>query len=594
MMFGPQIRRDAVLFRLWAPRQQLVLIEVDAAPALRMNRTEDGWHELSVKHAGAGSRYMFQLENGIKIPDPASRYQPEDVHGPSEVVDLAPSLSKSDWNGRPWETAIIYEMHVGTFTPQGTFLAAIERLPWLVELGVTAIELMPVGDFPGQRGWGYDGVLWFAPDASYGRPEHLQQLIQAAHDHGIMVFLDVIYNHFGPDGNYLPLYAPIFNEQHHTPWGAAVNFDADGSDVVRQFVIANALYWLQEFRFDGLRFDAVHAMRDDSGRHLLDELGHLIRAATPGRTVHLILENEENQAERLQRDDQFRPVTFTAQWNDDCHHVLHTAATGEHSGYYGEYAGDTEKLGRALAEGFAFQGDLMQYRGRPRGEPSAHLPPTAFISFIQNHDQVGNRARGDRIHHLASKQAMRAIACVYLLCPQVPMIFMGEEFCASSPFPFFCDFSGDLAQSVRDGRRAEFSKFPEFQDPANLAEIPDATALETFESAKLNWDEVDDPEHRDCVDLYRRLIATRRREIVPRLSGLSGHHGRYEVLDDLAVKVQWELNGATLTLLANLKDRPAPSPRMPPGRTIWSVNDEGASYLSAWAVLWSVKDQDIK
>jgi maltooligosyltrehalose trehalohydrolase len=349
---------------------------------------------------------------------------------------------------------VIYELHVGTFTPEGNFQAIIGKLDYLVDLGVTAIEMMPIADFPGRRNWGYDGVLPFAPDSIYGRPDDLKALVDAAHACGIMVFLDVVYNHFGPDGNYLAAYAPqFFNNNRTTPWGAAINYDGPHSRPVRDFAIHNALYWIKEFHLDGLRLDAVHAITDLGPRHLLDELAERVRAAAGARHVHLILENEENAATTLLRNARGQPLHYTAQWNDDLHHVLHVAATGEAAGYYREYKGDTDKLGRALAEGFAFQGEMMAYRGKPRGESSAHLPPGAFVAFIQNHDQIGNRAFGDRLGRIAPPEAVRAVAAMYLLAPQTPMLFMGEEWGASHPFPFFCDFGGELSGAVRNGRR---------------------------------------------------------------------------------------------------------------------------------------------
>jgi malto-oligosyltrehalose trehalohydrolase len=336
---------------------------------------------------------------------------------------------------------------VGSFTPEGTFRSLIEKLDYLVELGITAIELMPIADFPGSRNWGYDGVLLFAPDSSYGRPEDLKAFVDTAHAKGLMVFLDVVYNHFGPDGNYLPIYAPqFFTDRHETPWGAAVNFDGPNRGPVRQFVINNAPYWIKEFHFDGLRLDAVHAVIDESAKHVLEELAERVRALTSERHVHLILEEEENQAHWLNRSFRGRAHLYTAQWNDDVHHGLHTAATGEQAGYYADYHGDTVKLARALAEGFAFQGELMVYRSKPRGTRSGHLPPTAFVTFIQNHDQIGNRAFGDRMTTMAPTEAARAIAAVYLLAPQIPMLFMGEEWTAAQPFT-------SSAISIRTWRR---------------------------------------------------------------------------------------------------------------------------------------------
>jgi maltooligosyltrehalose trehalohydrolase len=554
-----------------------------------MRRLTGGWHELRDSASKAGTLYRFQLEDGTRVPDPASRHQPSDIHGPSEVIDpRSYRWSDEGWQGRPWEESVIYELHVGTFTSQGTFRSAIERLDWLVELGVTAIELMPVADFPGHRNWGYDGVLLFAPDASYGRPEDFKALVDAAHARHLMVFLDVVYNHFGPDGNYLSVYSPIFTETHHTPWGAAVNYDAEGSEVVRQFVIENAIYWIEEFHLDGLRLDAVHAIKDDSELHVLEEIARRVRE-TVTKPVHLILENEENEASRLGRDDSLEPLHYTAQWNDDVHHVLHCAATGETSGYYAEYAGDTEKLARALAEGFAFQGDLMRYRGTPRGEPSSSLPPTAFIAFIQNHDQVGNRAFGDRLTSFAAPEAVRAVAAVYLLLPQIPMLFMGEEFGASQPFPFFCHFEPDLAGLVREGRRAEFAKFPEFQDPHRRELIPDPTAEHTFLSAKLDWDEATKGGHAEWARLYRELLSIRHREIIPRLFGVRGNSGRYEVLGDAAVRVRWTLgDGAELTLVANLADRPLGRAVDPSGRLLWANGNITGSSFGPWSVQWTI------
>ena len=446
MPFGAETRPNgAVLFRLWAPAQQRVLLIIEGLDdALPMKALAEGWHEIETDAAAPGTQYRFELADGMRVPDPASRHQPQDVHGPSEVIDPATyEWQDGSWKGRPWHEAVLYELHVGTFTAEGTFRASIAHLDHLVDLGVTAIELMPIGDFPGKRNWGYDGVLLFAPDASYGRPEGLKALVDAAHARGLMIFLDVVYNHFGPDGNYLPTYAPqVFTDRHKTPWGAAINYDGPNSRPVRELVIHNALYWLEEFHLDGLRLDAIHAIIDDSPKHLLTELAERVRHAVgTERHVHLVLENEENEAHWLARAPDGRTPAYTAQWNDDVHHGLHTAATGEQAGYYAEYRGDTKKLARALAEGFCFQGEMMEYRGDARGEPSAHLPASAFVAFIQNHDQVGNRAFGDRLTATTPAEAVRAVAAVYLLAPQIPMLFMGEEWAAAQPFPFFCDFA---------------------------------------------------------------------------------------------------------------------------------------------------------
>ncbi len=578
--FGPVLLPGGqVQFRFWAPAHGKIGLAIEGEPVQAMRPVAEGWHELT-RPAAAGTLYRFVLPDGTRVPDPASRFQPQDVDGPSEIIDpSAYQWHDAAWRGRPWNETVLYELHIGTFTPEGTFRAAISRLDYLRETGVTAVEIMPIADFPGQRNWGYDGALPYAPDSAYGRPQDLKAFVDAAHLRGLMVFLDVVYNHFGPDGNFLPSYAPdFFTDRHKTPWGAAINYDGQASQFVRAFFIGNALYWLQEFHLDGLRLDAVHAIIDDSKKHFLTELAETVRAAIP-RPVHLILENEENSARRLVHE-------YTAQWNDDVHHVLHVAATGEETGYYVAYKDDTEKLGRALAEGFAFQGETMAYRNAPRGEPSAALPPSAFVAFIQNHDQIGNRAFGDRLSATVSPEAMRAIAATYLLLPQIPMIFMGEEFAATQPFPFFCDFSGDLAEAVRQGRREEFARFPEFQDPSMREKIPDPEAEQTFLSAKLDWSEATASSTRDW---YHRILAVRFRVIVPLLNNI-GHGGGWEVLGPSAVGVQWGVPGVgVLSLMANLSSQPVPLSTPPSGEAFWQEGDVMApEALGPWAVRWSL------
>ncbi len=470
MPFGPLLESDGVRFRLWAPgakKVDVVLVGQDQEHSVVMSATQDGWHEVLVPEAGPGSLYRFRINDGTLVPDPGSRFQPEDVFGPSQVVDTAGfSWENPDWKGRPWVETVLYELHVGTFTPEGTYDGVRARLPYLKELGVTAVELMPLADFPGHRNWGYDGVLPFAPDSAYGTPEDLRRLIDEAHGLGLMVFLDVVYNHFGPEGNYLHLYAPrFFTEAHQTPWGAAIDFSVPQ---VREFFIANAVYWLREYRFDGLRLDAVHAIQDDGPVHILEELAQTVARVLPqDRHVHLVLENDANQARFLAREGAGNPKYYGAQWNDDIHHVYHVLGTGETQGYYADYADNVlDRLGRCLAQGFAYQGEPSPHReGEARGEPSAHLPPEAFVAFIQNHDQIGNRALGERLTRLAPEEKRTALTAMYLLSPQIPMLYMGEEWASEQPFPFFCDFQGDLAEAVREGRRKEFAAFPEFADP---------------------------------------------------------------------------------------------------------------------------------
>lgn len=591
MPFGAELQDGAVRFRLWAPKHAAIGLELEGSDVLPMQARGGGWHELVSDRAKTGSRYRFVLPDGLRVPDPASRFQPDDVHGPSEVIDPeAYEWRHPGWRGRPFHEAVIYELHVGAFTPQGTFLAAREKLDYLVTLGITAIQIMPIADFPGSRNWGYDGVLPFAPESTYGRPEDLKALIDDAHGRGLMVFLDVVYNHFGPDGNYLPTYAPIFTERHQTPWGGAINYDDPQNAPVREIVLHNAVYWITEFQFDGLRLDAVHAIVDESPKHLLEDLAERVRSAAADRPIHLIVENEENEARWLGRDANLDPHAFTAQWNDDVHHGLHVAASGETSGYYVEYSNDPAKLPRALAEGFAFQGEVMEYRGHPRGEASAHLPPTAFVSFIQNHDQVGNRAFGDRLTASVPDEAVRAIAAVYLLAPQIPMLFMGEEWAAAQPFPFFCDFEAPLSDAVRDGRRAEFARFPEFQDPATRDRIPDPTAVDTFRSAKLHWEDIARRPHAGWLEWYRRLLAVRHRQIVPRLRNVAGDSGRYRIVGPNAFLVSWTMgDDSQLNLAANLRNDPTGGFPDIAGDAIWTEGRATNQRLDPWTVLWRLQ-----
>jgi maltooligosyltrehalose trehalohydrolase len=562
MPFGAELSSTGVRFRLWAPSMTSVELALDVRGAKRsvaMSARDDGWFEANVADAGAGTRYAFAIDRGadgvLRVPDPASRFNPDDVHQSSEVVNpLAYEWRNAGWTGRPWEDAVIYELHVGAFTEAGTFTAAIERLDYLAELGATAVELMPLADFPGKRNWGYDGVLPFAPDASYGTPDDLKRFIDAAHSRSMMVFLDVVYNHFGPEGNYLHTYAPqFFNPKHHTPWGAAINFDGERSRTVRDFFIHNALYWLEEYRFDGLRLDAVDKIIDDSSPHFLVELSSRVREG-PGaaRHIHLVLENDRNDAHYLGRDDQGMPPHATAQWNDDIHHAVHVVVTGEVDGYYADYA---ERplwyFARCLTQGFGYQGETSLYRdGVARGAASTHLPPGAFVSFLQTHDQVGNRAFGERIGQLADPGALRvAVACV-LLSPPPPLLFMGEEFSASTPFLFFCDFGPELAQAVTQGRRKEFGRFARFADPAVQATIPDPNDESTFEASKLEWNEAGEPRHREWHDLYREFLELRARHIIPRLHG-AAPSGSFEVEGDV-MRARWLFgDGSQLQMAAN-------------------------------------------
>ncbi|MBY5355877.1 malto-oligosyltrehalose trehalohydrolase [Rhizobium leguminosarum] len=585
MKFGPAFTEEGILFRLWAPLHESVSLKLEGADPRPMQALGNGWHHYTVADASVGTRYRFVLPDGLEIPDPASRFQPQDVHGPSEVVDLSFYRWKTiDWAGRPWEEMVIYEMHIGCFTPEGTFKAAIEHLDYLQQLGVTALQIMPLSEFPGRYSWGYDGVLPYAPDRSYGRPEDFMALVDAAHQRGISVFLDVVYNHFGPAGNYIPAYAPLFTDHHKTPWGNGINYDGDGSEMIREFIIENAIYWITEFRLDGFRFDAVHAIKDDSAEHLLHALARRVRAAACSRHVHLIVENEENDSDLLQRDENGEVRLFTAQWNDDVHHVLHITATGETFGYYADYAGDAGKLGRALAEGFVFQGEHMPYRGGSRGRPSGHLPPTAFISFIQNHDQIGNRALGDRILASSPADVVKAVVAIYLLAPEIPMLFMGEEWGAKEPFPFFCDFDEDLNEKVRKGRREELSRLPGFD--AN--DLLDPTAPSTFAAAKLDWSKLTSSE---ILDFYRTLLDLRHRRIVPLLKGAGAGNAVYRSAGN-ALAVDWSLaQNRRLHLHANLGAEAAPLvSEQDVGETIFRLGGSDGGNLAPWTVIWSISE----
>ena len=496
---------------------------------------------------------------------------------------------------------MIYELHVGTFTAEGTYQAVTDKLEILVELGVTAIELMPVADFPGARNWGYDGVLPFAPDSTYGTPDDLKALIDAAHARGLMVFLDVVYNHFGPEGNYLAEYAaPFFTDRHQTPWGDAVNFDTGWEKAwVRRFFIDNALYWLNEYRFDGLRLDAVHAIRDDSDDHVLSELARRVRDG-PGseRHVHLVLENDANEARWLGRGP---PGGYRAQWNDDLHHALHVALTGESDSYYGDYADrPVLRLARCLAEGFDYQGEHSSHRGKPRGEPSGHLPPTAFVAFLQNHDQIGNRALGERIDELAREAAVRAASEILLLSPSPPLLFMGQEWAASSRFPYFCDYTGELADAVVQGRLEEFAQFEAFRDPEARRQIPDPVSRDTFLAAKLDWNERSGGDHAARWRLFHDLLALRHRKVVPLLDGVGGGDSESHAQAERVLCVTWKLAGGTrYSLTANLSDETLDGVAIPEGSCLYVTPgaDAGApggaaASLGPWCVVFTLSGSD--
>jgi malto-oligosyltrehalose trehalohydrolase len=581
--FGPELSGSgAVRFRIYAPSVNSVQLSLEKdGVLLDMAALGDGWFEVETPLAFTGTRYRFRLPDGSEVPDPGSRYQPEDVHGPSEVIDPNGfSWQDAGWRGRPWHEAILYELHIGTFTKEGTFRTAIEQLKQVAELGVTAIELMCLADFAGNRNWGYDGVLLYAPDSAYGRPEDMKAFIDAAHALGVMVILDVVYNHLGPEGNYIPKYFPqMLTDRHVTPWGQAFNFDGEHSKVVREMVIQNALYWVTEFHVDGLRLDASHAMIDDSPRHVLDELRERVLAAAGERTIHLILENEQNISRQLRRHEKGDAQGYTAQWNHDITHLLGAVLSNLCSG---EDLSETEKLGKALAQGFVI---AAQMEGK--ADPCSHVPPTAFLSFIQTHDLVGNRIFGDRIASLTSPVALRAIAAIYLLLPQIPMLFMGEEWAASTPFPYFCDYHGELAEAVRQGRCEQLSKLDPAPSAEEMERAPDPQADSTLRSAQLRWEEIVASPHAEWLDWYKRVLGVRREAIIPLLAGLSESCGHYEVIAPGALTARWSLaGGAELRLAANLCGEARSGFPLKDGRILWTEGALESDRLGAWGVRW--------
>jgi malto-oligosyltrehalose trehalohydrolase len=578
--FGAALGCDGVTFRLWAPAAKRVDVILDAPHEMR--RLDDGWFAATVTAATAGSRYGFRIDEETQVSDPASCYQPDGVLGPSEVIDHGSYRWRAtEWRGRPWNETVVLEANVGTFTREGTYRAMIERLDHLAATGITTLELMPLADFPGRRNWGYDGVLWYAPANAYGRPDDLKALIDEAHLRGLMVFLDVVYNHFGPEGNFLGRYAPPFFSSASTPWGNAIDYRVPE---VRQFAIGNALSWLGNYRFDGLRLDAVHAIVEPGDPPLLAELSRQVGrfAAASGRTIHLVLENDDNRAALLDPSTDPLSGRYRAQWNDDYHHAWHVLLTGENAGYYQDYPDPRRDIARALGSGFVYQGEASTHRGgKRRGESSRALPPTAFVSFLQNHDQIGNRPFGDRLETLANPAAMEAALAITLLAPMPPMLFMGEEWGSQAPFPFFCDFTGDLAEAVRRGRRREF----EAAYAAHGDDIPDPLDEATFESARLDWRELASPAAQERLSLVRRLLTVRRQRIVPHLKAARFDDARVSAAGLLSAR--WTLvDNGSLSLRANLSETAIASHIGPAssGEMIWG--DRSRDTMAPWSVVW--------
>lgn len=576
--FGPFVSDAGVTFRLWAPAAKQVSVVLDEPIGVPVDMPkQSGWFELHIAEVRPGARYRFRIDDELDISDPASHFQPEDVSDPSEVIDENFAWVAKDWKGRPWHEAVFLEAHVGTFTPLGTFRAMIEKLDHLVETGITALELMPLSDFPGRWNWGYDGVLLYGPDSSYGRPEDLKALIDAAHQRGLMVFLDVVYNHFGPEGNYLGRIAPDFFSSEQTPWGGAINYEVPQ---VRRFVVENALHWLRDYRFDGLRLDAVHAIVTPGEVSILRELSEAAGklATETGRHIHLVLENDDNRAALLAPDVDVPDGRYRAQWNDDYHHAWHVFLTGETAGYYRDFEDAVAHIKRTLSQGFAYQGEPSPHRdGQKRGEPSGDLGPAAFVNFIQNHDQIGNRPTGERLSVLVKPAALEAALAVLLLQPSPPMLFMGEEWGATEPFPFFCDFKGDLADAVRNGRKKEFAEaYAKHGD-----EIPDPLAKETRDLAVLDWNARETPDHAKRLELTRALLAARKKFVVPLLPKMT--HAGDVTFENGVLTGHWPADRKSLLLLANLSDDTKPQP----GAIAWGTPVWGGTPprdLPPWSV----------
>lgn len=599
MAFGAALEPAGARFSLWAPAARQAAVRHAATPGgpWRDAPAEPGpagWWHCRVPGAGAGTLYQWVIDGEQAVPDPASRSNPEGPHAASRVVDpLA-----FDWRHapphRPWSEVVLYELHLGTFNAQGSFAAAEQLLPRLRALGFTAIEVMPVAAFGGAHGWGYDGVLPFAPHAGYGTPQDFKRLIDTAHGLGLMVFLDVVYNHFGPDGNYLGRYAPqFFSREHESPWGAALNFDGEGSATVREFFIHNALYWIEEYQVDGLRLDAVHAIVDDSMPDLLTELSTRVRGAAQaaGRQVHLVLENEKNEGARLASRP--LPGRYDGQWNDDFHHALHVALTGETQGYYHDYGGDPlAHLAHALTHGYVFAPAPREAGRRLACEPAAAQPLGAMVNFIGNHDQIGNRAFGERLACLAAPPAADLALLLSLLTPAIPLVFMGDEYGARTPFHYFAGWEGELREAVRAGRRREFGHAA----PQGGAALPDPCGRATLEASRLDWSEADAPAGRQRQALVQRALAARARWLQPRHDLLRPQGHEAERIDAAGLRVRWHYaDGLQLVLEANLGDHPVvrAAADASPGEVVFAhgraPSEAGWASWPAWSGLWMLQ-----
>lgn len=508
LSYGATLRGEEAEFRVWAPAPRAITLRLTRADAEPQNipMRRDGEDFTAIAAAAAGDRYAYVLDDGPSIPDPVSRFLPEGVHGRSEIVDPSTfQWSDDKWRGLALRDYVIYELHVGTFAPEGTVDSAIAKLEYLRQLGITVVEVMPVAAFPGVHDWGYDGVSPYAVQANYGGPERFKRFVDAAHRIGLAVILDAVYNHLGPEGNYLRNFGPYFTAHHKTPWGDAVNYDTAGCEHVRRFVVENALYWIREYHLDGLRLDAVQTIQDDSPKHILAEIQEQVQtlAHEQARTVNVIAETDENDS-RYTRAAQQGGYGLNAVWSDDFHHAVHAYFTGERQGYYQGF-GEPGQIARALREGYVYQGQHYPFWNAPRGTSAKHVPLPANVISLQNHDQVGNRAKGERLSTLIPRGARKLAAALLLLAPHTPLLFMGEEYDETAPFQFFADFQDpDLRKAVSQGRRSEFKDF-------DFGEVPDPEDPETFRRSKLTWDA--GPQSREMLEWYRHLLQLRKQHV---------------------------------------------------------------------------------
>ncbi|HYU34614.1 MAG TPA: malto-oligosyltrehalose trehalohydrolase [Thermoanaerobaculia bacterium] len=586
---GAEVVSEGVHFRVWAPRCRKVEAVFEGPSgdwplATGLDPEGDGYFSGLAEGAGAGALYRFRLDDGESLsPDPASRFQPEGPHGPSQVID--PSAYRwrdGGWRGLRPEGQVVYEMHIGTFTREGTWEAAARELPELARLGITVLEVMPVAEFPGAFGWGYDGVDLFAPTRLYGTPDDFRRFVDRAHELGLGVILDVVYNHLGPDGNYLERFSEsYFTNRHENDWGKAINFDGDDAGPVRDFYLSNAGYWIEELHLDGLRLDATQDVKDDSEDHILAAIARRVREAGGARSTWLVAENEPQET-RLVRPPGEGGYGIDALWNDDWHHTAMVALTGRSEAYYTDYCGSPQELISAARYGFLYQGQRYTWQKQRRGSPSFGLPPWAFVQYLQNHDQVANSARGERCHRLSNPGAFRALTALLLLGPATPMLFQGQEFCASGPFLFFADHHEELARAVRRGREEFLAQFPSIALPANREGIPDPAARETFERSKLDWSERSS--HARCYALHEDLLRLRREDPVFRAPAAARVDGA--VLGPSSFVLRFfapggETSGDRLLVVnlgRDLELAPAPEPLLAP--------PEGAR----WKVVWDSED----